>query len=90
MSGRVTGPEGQPVADALIEVWQTAPNQLYDVQDKDQPRGTCGQASAPMRQVPIGFRRSCPSAIRFRMTVPRVNCSRRWDGIRFAPRMSIS
>jgi protocatechuate 3,4-dioxygenase beta subunit len=39
MSGRVTDPEGQPVAGALIEVWQTAPNQLYDVQDKDQPEG---------------------------------------------------
>ena len=39
MSGRVTNPEGQPVAGALIEVWQTAPNQLYDVQDKDQPEG---------------------------------------------------
>jgi protocatechuate 3,4-dioxygenase beta subunit len=39
MSGRVTDPEGQPVADALIEVWQTAPNQLYDVQDTNQPQG---------------------------------------------------
>jgi protocatechuate 3,4-dioxygenase beta subunit len=39
MSGRVTDPEGQPVGDALIEVWQTAPNQLYDVQDRDQPPG---------------------------------------------------
>src|SRR5712671_5569518 len=39
MTGRVTDPEGQPVAGALIEVWQTAPNQLYDVQDKDQPEG---------------------------------------------------
>jgi catechol 1,2-dioxygenase len=39
MSGRVTDPEGQPVGDALIEVWQTAPNQLYDVQDRDQPQG---------------------------------------------------
>lgn len=39
MSGRVTDPEGQPVGGALIEVWQTAPNQLYDVQDKDQPQG---------------------------------------------------
>jgi catechol 1,2-dioxygenase len=39
MSGRVTDPEGQPVRDALIEVWQTAPNQLYDVQDSDQPQG---------------------------------------------------
>ena len=39
MTGRVTDPEGQPVAGALIEVWQTAPNQLYDVQDSDQPEG---------------------------------------------------
>src|SRR5882757_2886282 len=39
MSGRVVDPEGQPVAGALIEVWQTAPNQLYDVQDRDQPQG---------------------------------------------------
>jgi hypothetical protein len=39
MSGRINGPEWQPVANALIEVWQTAPNQLYDVQDKDQPEG---------------------------------------------------
>src|SRR5258705_6086435 len=39
MTGRVTGPEGQPVASALIEVWQTASNQLYDVQDSDQPEG---------------------------------------------------
>jgi hydroxyquinol 1,2-dioxygenase len=39
MSGHVTDSEGQPVADALIEVWQTAPNQLYDVQDRDQPQG---------------------------------------------------
>jgi protocatechuate 3,4-dioxygenase beta subunit len=39
MGGRVTDPEGQPVAGALIEVWQTAPNQLYDVQDEDQPEG---------------------------------------------------
>jgi Dioxygenase/Catechol dioxygenase N terminus len=45
MSGRVTDPEGQPVAGALIEVWQTAPNQLYDVQDKDQPEAFEGEFS---------------------------------------------
>jgi protocatechuate 3,4-dioxygenase beta subunit len=39
MGGRVTDPEGEPIAGALIEVWQTAPNQLYDVQDKNQPEG---------------------------------------------------
>jgi protocatechuate 3,4-dioxygenase beta subunit len=39
MTGRLTDPEGKPIAGALIEVWQTAPNQLYDVQDRDQPQG---------------------------------------------------
>jgi protocatechuate 3,4-dioxygenase beta subunit len=39
MRGRVTDPEGRPVVGALVEVWQTAPNQLYDVQDKEQPEG---------------------------------------------------
>ena len=39
MRGRVTDREGQPIANALVEVWQTAPNQLYDVQDENQPSG---------------------------------------------------
>jgi protocatechuate 3,4-dioxygenase beta subunit len=39
MRGRVTDSQGRSIANALVEVWQTAPNQLYDVQDKDQPSG---------------------------------------------------
>jgi protocatechuate 3,4-dioxygenase beta subunit len=39
MRGQVTDSRGSPIANALIEVWQTAPNQLYDVQDEDQPSG---------------------------------------------------
>src|SRR5882724_10643280 len=39
MSGRVTDSQGRPIANALVEVWQTAPNQLYDVQDENQPEG---------------------------------------------------
>ncbi|TCP95858.1 hydroxyquinol 1,2-dioxygenase [Sphingomonas sp. PP-F2F-A104-K0414] len=39
MSGRVLSADGTPVAGAIIEVWQTAPNGLYDVQDPDQPKG---------------------------------------------------
>ncbi len=39
MHGRVGDAAGAPIANALIEVWQTAPNQLYDVQDADQPKG---------------------------------------------------
>ncbi len=39
MKGRITDGAAHPVAGALIEVWQTAPNELYDVQDPDQPEG---------------------------------------------------
>ena len=39
MEGRITDAAMRPIADALIEVWQTAPNELYDVQDPDQPEG---------------------------------------------------
>ena len=60
MSGRVTDPEGQPVGDALIEVWQTAPNQLYDVQDTNQPQG----------HLRASFRTDITGAYRFRTITP--------------------
>ena len=39
MRGRVANQNGVPIVGAKIEVWQTATNQLYDVQDPEQPRG---------------------------------------------------
>jgi protocatechuate 3,4-dioxygenase beta subunit len=60
MSGHVTDPEGQPVADALIEVWQTAPNQMYDVQDSDQPQG----------HLRASFRTDAAGTYRFRTIMP--------------------
>lgn len=33
VSGRVLTPDGKPIAHALLDVWQTGPNALYDVQD---------------------------------------------------------
>jgi hydroxyquinol 1,2-dioxygenase len=39
MRGRVANDHGAPIVGAKVEVWQTAPNQLYDVQDAEQPRG---------------------------------------------------
>jgi catechol 1,2-dioxygenase len=39
LEGRVTGADDQPLADAELDVWQTAENQLYAVQDADQPEG---------------------------------------------------
>jgi hydroxyquinol 1,2-dioxygenase len=35
----VTSQNGDPIRNTLVEVWQTAPNQLYDVQDDAQPEG---------------------------------------------------
>jgi len=35
--GRVTDPDGNPIAGALLDVWQTGENGLYDVQDPEQP-----------------------------------------------------
>ena len=39
LRGRVTSALGAPIAGAKLEVWQTAGNQMYDVQDAGQPRG---------------------------------------------------
>jgi protocatechuate 3,4-dioxygenase beta subunit len=39
MKGRVADAQGEPITNAKVEVWQTAPNQLYDVQDENQPHG---------------------------------------------------
>jgi hydroxyquinol 1,2-dioxygenase len=36
--GRVLTPDRQPIAGAVLDVWQTAPNGLYDIQDPSQPR----------------------------------------------------
>jgi protocatechuate 3,4-dioxygenase beta subunit len=35
----VASENGEPIENASVEVWQTAPNQLYDIQDDEQPEG---------------------------------------------------
>jgi len=37
VNGTVRDPGGAPIAGARLDVWQTASNGLYDVQDPDQP-----------------------------------------------------
>jgi len=37
ISGRVRDLDGNAISDALLDVWQTAPNGLYETQDPDQP-----------------------------------------------------
>src|SRR3954454_9670183 len=40
VSGQVTGPDGEPLAGAVVDVWQTNEDGFYDVQQPDiQPRG---------------------------------------------------
>jgi hydroxyquinol 1,2-dioxygenase len=38
MSGRVLTPSGKPIAGAVLDVWQTAPNGFYSTQDPNQDR----------------------------------------------------
>jgi catechol 1,2-dioxygenase len=38
LRGRVTGVDGEPVAGATLDVWQTATNRRYAIQDPEQPR----------------------------------------------------
>ncbi|MDF3074232.1 MAG: hedE [Alphaproteobacteria bacterium] len=37
VSGRVLNGDGKPIESAVLDVWQTAPNGLYDVQDPQAP-----------------------------------------------------
>ena len=37
MSGRVLDQNGKPIAGALLDIWQAAPNGLYESQDASQP-----------------------------------------------------
>ena len=37
VQGRVTDPDGNPIAGARLDVWQTAANGAYDVQDQAMP-----------------------------------------------------
>jgi hydroxyquinol 1,2-dioxygenase len=37
VSGQVRDEQGRPLAGALLDVWQTAPNGLYETQDENQP-----------------------------------------------------
>lgn len=37
VQGCVTGPDGRPLAGAVVDVWETSPNGLYEQQDPDQP-----------------------------------------------------
>ncbi len=39
VSGTVRGTDGRPVGGAVLDVWQNAANQLYTIQDPQQPPG---------------------------------------------------
>jgi catechol 1,2-dioxygenase len=60
--GRVSGRDGRPLGNAVLDVWQTAPNGLYDVQDPGQPamnlRGKFRTGSDGL----FSFRTICPTS----------------------------
>lgn len=37
VTGHVRDPKGKPIVGAVLDIWQTAPNGLYETQDESQP-----------------------------------------------------
>ena len=61
MSGQVTGPDGEPLAGATVDVWQANEDGFYDVQQPDvQPRATSGDCSPPTSEGRFWFRSVVP------------------------------
>ena len=54
VSGRVTGPDGEPLAGASVDVWQTNEDGFYDVQQPGiQPRGQPARDVHRRRRRPV-------------------------------------
>jgi len=60
MRGRIADAGGRPIAGASVEVWQTATNQLYDVQDEHQPSGHLRATFVTDEQGEYAFRTILP------------------------------
>jgi protocatechuate 3,4-dioxygenase beta subunit len=56
VSGQVRSSTGRPLPDAVVDVWQTAPNGRYDVQDPEQPPGNLRGRFRTDGQGRYGFR----------------------------------
>ncbi|HEU4410935.1 MAG TPA: dioxygenase [Polyangiaceae bacterium] len=61
VAGRVRTVDGAPVAGATVEVWQAAPNGLYDTQDPAQPRGNLRGTFRPGDDGAYAFRTLLPA-----------------------------
>ncbi|MCU0683242.1 MAG: hypothetical protein MUF34_13550 [Polyangiaceae bacterium] len=59
--GRVLDGDGRPVAGATIEVWQAAPNGLYDTQDPAQPPGNLRGTFVSAADGSYAFRTTLPA-----------------------------
>jgi protocatechuate 3,4-dioxygenase beta subunit len=54
--------DGKPVEGAVVEVWQTASNQLYDCQDPEQPRGHLRGTFLTDNEGRYGFQAALPES----------------------------
>jgi protocatechuate 3,4-dioxygenase beta subunit len=76
--GRVLTMEGDPIAGAVLDVWQNGDNELYAVQDPHAPEDHCGRGSRRARTARTGPSGYGPSRTGSRPTV-------RWDGCSMRP-----
>jgi hypothetical protein len=90
VEGTVAWWNGTPIPNSLVEVQQTAPNRLYEVQDDAQPEGRLCASFRTDKPAISTSSQSCPSAVPFPSTELPDNCSGWWGGIRSGPHTFIS
>lgn len=76
VEGTVTSQNGDPIRNALVEVWQTAQISSTTCKTTRSRRGICAPASEPTSAGLSASSQSCPSAIQFLTTGLRDNFSR--------------
>ena len=60
VSGKVVDLDGAPIAGAVLDIWQTAPNAVYAAQDPSTGRSTCAAVSPPGGTGVTGSTRASP------------------------------
>ena len=75
LQGRVSGPDGQPLAGAIVDVWHANTQGTYSYFDSSQSEYNLRRASAPTPTAATVRAASCRPATVARATARPRNCS---------------
>src|SRR4051812_28578598 len=91
VSGRVTGPDGEPLAGASVDVWQTTRTaSTTSSSPASSRRATCAGCSPPTSRAGSGSARWCPATTRSPTTARSGSCWRPLAGTPTARRTCTS